>query len=109
MDNNTLKALIGSTLKNALYEVNEEERCRQYIDRYKMNIGSYSFTLISKLDAKPANATNNKKKRDILDVLRDEFDRVINTKYDKDFILYNLQLDEYNYRTKVTKIYDEGE
>jgi len=111
METNELKSIIASTMKNVIYEVLDEDRYKKYIDGFKMNVGGYTFSIIDRLDKN--NGSNdilaNKKKRAMLDELRDEFDKVNNSKFNPDTMLLDLQLEEYEYRNKIQAIYNSSE
>ena len=108
METTELKSIIASTMKNVIYEVLDEDRYKKYIDGFKMNVGGYTFSIIDRLDKN--NGANdilaNKKKRAMLDELRDEFDKVNNSKFNPDTMLLDLQLEEYEYRSKIQAIYN---
>ena len=108
METTELKSIIASTMKNVIYEVLDEDRYKKYIDGFKMNVGGYTFSIIDRLD-KETEATDvlaNSKKRAMLDALRDEFDKVNNSKFNPDTMLLDLQLEEYEYRNKILAIYN---
>ena len=111
METTELKSIIASTMKNVIYEVLEEDRKTKYIDGFKMNVGGYTFSLIDRLDkeTEAADILANNKKRAMLDELRDEFDKVNNSKFDMNNMLLDLQLEEYEYRNKILAIYNSSE
>ena len=111
METTELKSIIASTMKNVIYEVLDEDRYKKYIDGFKMNVGGYTFSIIDRLDKETGvnDVLANKKKRAMLDALRDEFDKVNNSKFNPDTMLLDLQLEEYEYRNKILAIYNSSE